>query len=488
MNVNYLTQNRIRTGLILLVFLSLGVAACSREPETESPPPPAESVIFDLPADTLGIVTVEEVVIREEPDTSAAEIGRLNLDDTVTLVSASSDLSWYLVETEDGINGWVFSNFIDRVDETLATQTQESQPSLEVAGVLTDTPTVSSLATPTGRPTVAAMLTQPPSPTVAAVSTLTSTSTLVPVNTPTNTPTVALTTATLALVGTPTSTPTPGSLPGFDLAFASDRSGSFSVHIMNSSNSIEWLELPIPNGYNRAWWPSFCNGWVALEAQDVGGTDPQWNFIIAPNDASIMRIEPSINAQSIGVPRCSPDGALLAQSIKQSGSWGTMTVDNISGDLSRLVYEENSFGFASWTNSQSAFYTMDLESDQWVIYRTQDFQYGEGDRTRIVKDAKYPAVSPDGSNLVYACSDAEKLCLENLQTGDVRVIAVLKYVRVNNQNLPASAMWSADGSWIYYASVDGGDWDIFRIRPDGTGRQNLTEDWTSNEIMPALKW
>ncbi|MEA3439860.1 MAG: inactive serine/threonine-protein kinase VRK3 [Chloroflexota bacterium] len=31
-------------------------------------------------------------------------------------------------------------------------------------------------------------------------------------------------------------------------------------------------------------------------------------------------------------------------------------------------------------------------------------------------------------------------------------------------------------------------WDIFRIRPDGSDLQNLTPDWTSNELMPALRW
>jgi Tol biopolymer transport system component len=53
---------------------------------------------------------------------------------------------------------------------------------------------------------------------------------------------------------------------------------------------------------------------------------------------------------------------------------------------------------------------------------------------------------------------------------------------------PASA-WSADGQWLYFASAFDGDWDIYRIRLDGSGMQNLTEDWgSSNEVNPALKW
>jgi Tol biopolymer transport system component len=49
-------------------------------------------------------------------------------------------------------------------------------------------------------------------------------------------------------------------------------------------------------------------------------------------------------------------------------------------------------------------------------------------------------------------------------------------------------MWSVDGQWIYFASAEDGDWDIYRIRPNGGDLKNLTNAWESNEIMPALQW
>ena len=55
---------------------------------------------------------------------------------------------------------------------------------------------------------------------------------------------------------------------------------------------------------------------------------------------------------------------------------------------------------------------------------------------------------------------------------------------------PAS-MWSGDGQWIYYASAKDGDWDIYRIHPDGTGEENLTDDFLGgggNEIYPTVRW
>jgi Tol biopolymer transport system component len=59
---------------------------------------------------------------------------------------------------------------------------------------------------------------------------------------------------------------------------------------------------------------------------------------------------------------------------------------------------------------------------------------------------------------------------------------------VQSKDMPSTAMWSSDGQWIYFSSVDGGDWDIFRIHPDGSGMENLTADWPSNELVPALQW
>src|SRR4029077_18848705 len=39
-----------------------------------------------------------------------------------------------------------------------------------------------------------------------------------------------------------------------------------------------------------------------------------------------------------------------------------------------------------------------------------------------------------------------------------------------------SPSWSADGQWIVYTQERGGSSDIYRIRPDGSGLEQLTDD------------
>ena len=77
----------------------------------------------------------------------------------------------------------------------------------------------------------------------------------------------------------------------------------------------------------------------------------------------------------------------------------------------------------------------------------------------------------------------------DLETEDIIFLAEAKHEKVRGETIPLTAMWSSDSRWVYFASAPEGNWDIFRVHPDGSNLQNLTRTWgDSNEIMPALKW
>lgn len=346
--------------------------------------------------------------------------------------------------------------------------TPTATTTLELTGVSV-TPTYTSEVTHSSETPPSITPTDTPSPPPMETSTDTPTATISPSITPSF---------------TPTSPPPP--LSDYDLVFASDRSGDFSVVLMNTNDWNDWKHLSLPSGTYRAWWPSFCGNQIAVEA--YRGSDPQWTYLINPIDGSSYQFDPSDSAQALGVPRCSPDGNTIANTTKQSGNWSNLIIDNFPNSGADPIYYENSWGYSSWTYDNTQIYTMNRENNQWVIYRTQNPLSGSGTRTRVLTDSKYPAISPNGENLVYVCNNLRDLCLLNLPSNNEIVLADLTYKEVEGISLPASAMWSRDGEWIYYASAEDGDWDIYRIQANGTNKQNLTESWDTNELMPALKW
>ena len=288
----------------------------------------------------------------------------------------------------------------------------------------------------------------------------------------------------------PTQVPTNTSYPTipYDMAFASDRSGNVSVYLMDIENPENWIELPIPSGYNRAWWPNFCKDFIAIEVQDRNGPNPQWIVLIDPRNGTNITWQPSINRQALGVPRCSPDGHTIAYSYKDDNWWGAMAIDDFPVSGSQPIFQQNSWGYSSWTRNLNFIYTMTKDNRKWVIQSNNMSTSGTGSSPTIIASGKYPAISPDGDYLVYICHGNNDLCIMDLSSKQTNTLADIIYINVNGEKFPASAMWSKDGSWIYFSSAEDGDWDIYRIHPDGSGLQNLTSNWTSNELMPALQW
>ena len=294
------------------------------------------------------------------------------------------------------------------------------------------------------------------------------------------------------IIPSPTTPPQGSNHPrlGWDLAFASDRDGSMHIYLMDTNNPGNYIPLPIPSGYNWSWWPSFCGDRIATEVQDTSSSSkyPQWIYLLDPVNGSVDQLNVPESPSGLGVPRCSPDGKYISFSIYKDKNW-SLRVAQLSGTQASPVTSPPGFGYATWPASNYDFFFMLLNKDKsFSIYKALNFLPSGGRKSQeIISIGKYPAISPDGQYLVYVC-EVTKLCLRDLNAGQTTKIATLSYVKVKSRDIPASPMWSSDGQWIYFSSVDGGDWDIFRIHPDGSGLENLTADWSSNEVMPALQW
>lgn len=308
---------------------------------------------------------------------------------------------------------------------------------------------------------------------------------------PTDTPLTPSPTSTETPTITPSITYTPPQPSGaYNLAFASDRSGSMQIYLMETGNPSSYTSLPLPSGYNWAWWPSFCPGSIATEVQDVGGSTPQWIYLLDPTSGQNSRYTPQGNYSTLGVPRCSPDGHYLAFSGKIGEQYALLVEETASRAVAN-IFQTRIAGYVTWPASVDYFYFMSIESTKkpFIIQPVFNFYGLSGwNIGSQIAEGKYPAVSPDGRYLAYICQNASSLCVIEVSSGQTILERPLSATKIDNRTMPATAMWSGDGQWIYFSSVDGGDWDIFRIQPNGSGLENLTRDWPSNELTPALEW
>lgn len=303
-------------------------------------------------------------------------------------------------------------------------------------------------------------------------------------------------------------TVTPSFESGSVLAFQSDIDGIYTVYLWDFSNRTP-QKLPLPDGYERALWPTFCNGGkIAIEVTDIDNLLPQWVYLYNFDTKNFSKWTDAKTASlyQLGVPRCSPNGKYFSYSFQSApgGIWRFNIYDSQEGNMLSLPDIENmrNSGYPSWTTGNNNFVYMVVMNDKpdftHFVYKTMNFP---GTEFQMVTKGSNPSLSPDGKWISYGCHDAEtpddarSLCIINIGDSDVQfVIPNSLLFMMNPEQIQPYSTWSSDGLWIYFASRydyekgEDGDWDIYRIHPDGTDRQNLTFNLSSNEIYPALQW
>ncbi|MBX3283364.1 MAG: PD40 domain-containing protein [Acidobacteria bacterium] len=179
-------------------------------------------------------------------------------------------------------------------------------------------------------------------------------------------------------------------------------------------------------------------------------------------------------------PKFSPDGTLI--SFNSNFESELTDIYLMRPDGSHVMRLTNSKGYDfsrnGWSPDGTKFaYNSDVEgSDDVYVMNVDPFP-----PTKVIEipdaDLQTPAYSPDGQKIVFtaAYGDHSELRVFDRTTGTSSMI-----VRTtSSKNYPR---WSPDGKWIAFHQEDGGRWDIFKVRPDGTDLTNLTNDPSSDSV------
>lgn len=297
------------------------------------------------------------------------------------------------------------------------------------------------------------------------------------------------------VVSDPTITPTASLAPASTssmLVFFSTRDGRQALYQMNPENPQAWSEVPAPTNYEIFAWPTFCGDRIAFEAEDRSMNLPPWIFLYDPESGDMQPVTFAYSPPlRIVQPGCSPSGRYMAMKTLHDNRWYLSILDLEDQTIvaERPTDEYSDVGYASWPLEDDFFVWMGVRASGYFdIVETRSFASGAQFPSQIIAQGKYPAISPDGTRLAFFCGNLLYLCIaERPSLNLLYQIPVSYFKKVNKENAPATAAWSSDGLWVYFTSSISGNWDIYRMKPDGSQMQNLTESWTSDELMPAVK-
>ncbi len=205
------------------------------------------------------------------------------------------------------------------------------------------------------------------------------------------------------------------------LYFLSDRLPDPGVYRMSLARDTALYVGPNPTG-NEAARPSPDGEWIAYSASRNGNRDI---YISRPDGTGERRIttDPSDDRQ----PSWSPDGQTLA--------------------------------FTSFRDRNAEIYTIEV--------------WGGAPRniTRDRSTDAHPSWSPDGRFLLF---DSDRPPGGNPDIFVTDLYGTTFQNLTNDGSVDLIASWSPDSRWITFQSSRDGDWEVYVMRPDGTGQRRLT--------------
>jgi TolB protein len=310
---------------------------------------------------------------------------------------------------------------------------------------------------------------------------------------PPNTPVVVI----REITATPPPAATFTPIPAGQIAFASDQNGHDSIYIMNDDGSNR-TRITDPSGADQDWWPTWCNhgSEIIFERGDhQRGSTSQTLYSVSLSRPFGEQLWPYVprNVLMTGHPICNRSSTYVAfSSVAPGENYFKIWLADLRGGDSYLFADFFERGTLDFSPDGRTVVFSAYGADGFRVYTAEVNNPSSAVEITLsgITGPNFPTWSPDGTKLAFTCRIGGEggLCVSDSNGANLRVIVPDARIDANRTDLLLNApTWSPDGKWIAFSSNTDGDWDIYIIRPDGTGILNITKDWTSHEFHPSWK-
>ena len=291
---------------------------------------------------------------------------------------------------------------------------------------------------------------------------------------------------TSAFTATPVPTPT-RAWPGYDIACMSraDESAPWQIYLLNPQTGERVALSQTDSNERTPHWS--LDGRELVFVSDRSGEREVYIAEIA-GDSQGGQLTNLRNLSQHKAPdwqpAWSPDGSRVAFSSYRDDNWELYLVQVDGTNLVRLTDDPESDFSPAWSpdGRQIVFVSRRYgDADLFVL----DLGTGEiAQRTTGELDEFDPAWSPDGRWIAYVTQHGDQ--------GDVYVMRADGADPINLTRSPYAndfqPTWTPDGQWVVFVSYTAaeGDHELFRMRPDGSHVERLTDDAYDN-LAPSWR-